>query len=191
MSADKPTTPEDGTTVVSPEEHWLELQARVGGEPEVEDEPSTSQGEAKGAKETGKRSPLHRARPLLPAVSIAFAVALAWVIVPALVGGGSARRYRSTPVNAHAKLRKAEGRRPSRARWVKDPAESPGAPHKRTAPARHARRHALPRREPRRPAPPPAQPAPEASVPAPPPASEQKSSSGPRDGATESTEFGF
>jgi hypothetical protein len=207
MSTEKPTTPKDGTTAVSTADHWRELEGRTGGAPDAEGELATTQLEPKDPEEKGRKRALsRRARTAIPAALIAFAVALAWIVVPALVGGDSARRSQPAPEVLPAKARKADKRRSSRARWVKEPDEGAQPRQRRTALGTpHVRRHTHPQHEPRRPDPPPPgapsqppasgttppEPASEPSAPAPPPPSEPKGNPGLRDGATESAEFGL
>jgi hypothetical protein len=132
------------------------------------------------------------------------AVALAWIVVPALVGGGSTPQSRSTP--GGLKAGKAGGERSSRTRWAREPGEAARPRRRRTAAsAPHARHHVHSRNKFQHPARPPSEnpsrppasgaappePAPEPSAPAPPPPSEPAGKPGLRDGATESTEFGL
>ncbi len=203
MSTEKPTTPKDDTTQVSPTEHWLEMEVRTGGEA-VDDESATSPNQPKGTEEKGRKRVLsQRARIVVVAALIALGAALAWIVVPALVGGGSTPQSRHAP--GGLKARKASGERSSRTRWVREPGQAARPHRRRTAPAAsHVRHHAQPRHEPRPPASPPQdipsqppasgaapEPAPEPSAPAPPPPSESAGKPGLRDGATESDEFGL
>jgi hypothetical protein len=202
MSMEKPTTPKDGAEAVSAVEHWRELEGRTGGAPDTEGEIATSQVEPE--EEGRKRVLLRPARTAIAVALTAFALALAWVVVGALMGGGSARRSQSAPPVLPAKARKADKQRPSRARWVKEPDESSQPRQRPTAlGAPQVRRRVRPQHGPRHPVPsppvvssqPPASsptpakpaPAPEPSAPAPPPPAKP----GLRDGATESAEFGL
>lgn len=205
MSTEKPTTPKDGAPALSPEEHWCELQVRAGGESDAHDEITTSQVKSEDTAEVGRHRALtRRARIVVAAALTVLAVALAWIVVPTLVGGGSTPRSRPTP--GGLKAGKAGGGRSSQTRWVREPDQAARPRRRRTATsAPHVRHHAQPRHELQRPAPPPSddpsqppasgaappEPAPEPSAPAPPPPSEPAGKPGLRDGATESTEFGL
>lgn len=204
MSTEKPTTPKDDTTQVSPTEHWREMEVRTGSEPNTDGEAVASKGEPEGdGEKRGRGSLPRRARFLVAAALIVFAAGFAWIVVSALVGGGSTPQSRHTP--GGLKAGKASGERSSRTRWVREPDQAARPQRRRTAPAAsHVRHHAQPRHEPRPPASPPqgipsqppvsgaaSEPAPEPSAPAPPPPSEPAGKPGLRDGATESTEFGL
>lgn len=207
MSTEKPTTPQDGATALSPEEHWRELEGRTGGASDAEGAVATSQVEPEDPEGEGRKRVLsRRARIAIPAALIAFAVALAWIVVPALVGGGSTPQSRPTPGDLPAKAGKAGGGRSSRTRWVREPDQAARPRRRLTATsAPRVRHHAHPRQELQRPAPPPSddpgrppasgaappEQAPEPSAPALPPPSEPAGKPGLRDGATESTEFGL
>jgi hypothetical protein len=202
MSTEKTPTPEDGTTSISPTEHWRELEGRTGDAPDAEDEIEASRVES-GAKEAGRKRVLtRRAQIVVAAVLSAFAVALALIVVGALVGGGSTPKSRSAPEGLPAKAGKSDEGRPGRARWVREP-DQPARPRQEriAPPAPHVRRHARPRYEPARspsvaPSQPPVsaaapEPAPAPSEPPPPPPREPAGKPGLRDGATESAEFGL
>ena len=207
MSAKEPTAPKVGTAAVSPAEHWRELEGRTAG-PAIEDEKSApSQGESKGNEEDGgKRVLARRVRLVLAGVLAVLVVALASIVVAALEGRDSVPRSQPRSGAVHAKRRKAERPKWSRARWLKEADRNPRPRQRRTAHgALHAGRHVHRRRRTPRPAQQPAEaptqspesavtppaPPPEPSAPAPSAPSEPKEGPGLRDGATESTEFGL
>jgi hypothetical protein len=201
MSANKPTTPKDDTTVPSPTDYWREKEALAGGSSGDEVEASQVESEAI-EEEFGRTRVLPRpTRIVVAAVLTVLAVALAWVVVPALVGGGSTSQSRSAPGGLPAKTGKAGRGRSSRTRWAREP-DANSRPRPRSAlGARRGGRRTHPRHARRHPSPPPPddpiQPpasgtaAPEPSAPAPPPQAEPKEEPRLRDGATESTEFGL
>jgi hypothetical protein len=200
MSANKPTAHQDDTTAPSPTDYWREKEALAGGP--SDDEVEASQVDSKNTEGGGRKRALTRhARIVAVAVLAVLTVALAWVVVPALVGGGSTPQSRPAPEVVHAKAGKADRRGSGRTRWVREPDASP-RPRRRHAPeARQVRRRAHPLHQPRRPASPPPEPPsqppasvttpPEPSSPATPPPAEPKEKPGLRDGATESAEFGL
>jgi hypothetical protein len=207
MSAEEPTTPEERTTKVSPEETWNALEGRTGGAA-VEDEGSApSQVGPEHGEKGGRRPVFSRRAGLLVAVVLAvLAVALAATVVVALVGGGSGHRPGPRSGEMHAKGRTPDRRRSSRARWAEEADGRRRSRQRRNGHERlRAERHAYRRRKPRRPAKQstdaPSQPpaygptspesAPEPSAPAPAAPSAPKERPSLRDGATESTEFGL
>lgn len=203
MSTEKPTTPKDDTTAPSPTDYWREKEALAGGASDAEVE--TSQVESKNTEGEGRKRALTRHARIIAAVVLAvLVVALAWVVVPVLVGGGSTPpRPRPASGILPAKERRTDGRGSGRTRWVREP----GEPNESTrSPQRHAvlgaprERHRARLRHPSpQPASPesdapsqslesgtaPPEPVPEAGEP------EPKGKPGLRDGATESTEFGL
>lgn len=202
MSTEKPTAPKENTSVVSPSEHWQELRARAGGEPETDEEVAASRGEPEGDREEKEKISLsRRARFLVATALIVLAAALAWVIASALVGGGSTQRSRPASDVVHAKTPKTVGERTSRARWVREPDEAARPRRTHTTPAApHVSHRAHSRHGPRPLGPPPEEPGqppasgaapPEQGVPAPSAPEEPEEKPGLRDGATESTEFGL
>lgn len=209
MSTENPTTPKDGRTAVPPTEYWREVQSHTGGEPE-EEESAPSQAGPKATEEDKRGHVLkRRVQIVVPATMVVFAAALGWIVVPALVGGGSAPQSRPTPAGSSAKARKPDAGRASRTRWVREPGESnerARSPQRRAVlGVPHDRYHAGPRH----PSPQPASPEPDApsrlpasgatspegvsepTEPAPPTPRGPKEEPGVRDGATESTEFGL
>jgi hypothetical protein len=207
MSTKKPTTPKGKPAALSPAEHVRGLQVRSGVEPDIEEDPTTSQVEPEGEKEEGQKgSPPRRTRLVVSVALIVFAAVGASIAVTASMRGSSTQRPRSAPGAPQTKAQKPDGRRSGRTRWVREPGESVPRRHRRAAPASpHVRHKPRSSREPRRPAPTPSDapsrpPAPGASLPesalvpsapAPPPPSEPKEGPHSRDGATESTEFGL
>jgi hypothetical protein len=203
MSTEKPTTPKDGRTAVPPTEYWREVQGHTGTEPEEEASAPSKVG-PKATEEDKRGHVLSRnVRIVVPATLVVFAAALGWIVVPALVGGGSAPQSRIAPADSPAKAPQPHAGRPSRTRWVREPGEpneSARPPHRHAAlGAPRERRHARPRHpSPELDAPSqvpasgatPPEGVPVPSEPAPPP-SEPKEKPGVRDGATESTEFGL
>ena len=207
MSAKEPTTPKDGAAAVSAAEHWRELEGRTGDAPDTEGELATSGVEPEGTEEEGRKRVLsRRARVAVAALLIAFGLAPAWIVVPALVGEGSTRRSRSTPGALPSKARRADRRGSGRTRWVREP-DASAQPRQRRTPlgAPQGKRRAHPRHGPPSSASPapeaasrppasgttPSEPLAEPSEPAPPSASKPKGKPGLRDGATESAEFGL
>jgi hypothetical protein len=207
MSAEEPTTPEERTPKVSPAKTWKELEGRTGGDAIEDEKPAPSQIKSKDKEENGrKRLRSRRARFGVAGFLAVLVVTLASIVVASLVGGDPARRSRPPSGAVHAKRREAEKQRVGRARWVREAGRSSRPRQRRTAPGRsRARRHVRPRHKPRRPAQQPAtspaqspesvpaspERAPAPSAPAPAAPSEPKQEPGPRDGATESTEFGL
>jgi hypothetical protein len=201
------TTPTDShDEAVRAAEHWRELEGRTACTPEIEDEPQAPKPGVEERVKTGQKSDRSRCVRLAAPVAVTiFAALLAWIIVPVLVGSKSTGRSRSEPGTARVKARKAGGPESSRARWLKEPSESPpreGGPTKNRA--HHAMRHPHSSLEPPRAASPsptqiqppapvtsPPRPATEPSATAPSAPSEPERSPRPRDGATESTEFGL
>lgn len=200
MSAEDPTEPKNDIPKVCVDDVWRGTEARAGVAPKARVESVTPGDESEGAEERKRKSdPSRRVRFILPIAVVIFAVALAWIVVPALVGDGPTRHSKSTLGARLAKPRRADERGPSRTRWAKEPDASPRSRQGRSAlEASQGRRRTHPRRgpapaesdSPSRPSASAAAP-PEPSAPAPPPASEPKGSPGLRDGATESTEFGL
>ncbi len=207
MPAEEPTTPKDEAAPISPEGYLRDLQGRTGTAPGAEDEIETQQVEPEGTEEEGpKRVLSRRVRIAVLAALIVFAVALAWTVVPGLVGGGSKGRSRSSPGALPARVLGAGKRGPGRTRWVREPdagAQPRRGPARRGTPQRRRRihpRHELPPSVPAKPDVPRRPPeygttrseAPaESSEPAPPPPAEPAGKPGLRDGATESAEFGL
>jgi len=201
------TTHEEHTPNVSHVRTWRELEGRTGGDA-IEDEKSTSsQIESKGREEeTGKHLPSRHPRFVIAGVLAVLVVALVSIAFVALVGGDHTRRSRPRSGAAHAKEREARKRRPGRARRVREAGggQPPRQRHAEPRPQR-PRRQYRPRHRHRRPAqqpttspaqppesvPAPPEPAPAPSPPLPAAPSEPKEEPGLRDGATESTEFGF
>ena len=208
MSAEEPTTtPEERIAAVSHVKTWDELEGRTGGTAIEEEKSAPSQGESKGNDGNGRKRVLsRRVRFVGAGVFAVLVVALASIIVAALVGRDSVPRSQPRSGAVHAKGRRAERRRASRARWFKEADGSPRPRQRRTAHgAARAGRHVHRRRRTPRPARQPAEaptqspesaaalpaPPPEPSAPAPPAPSAPKEGPGLRDGATESSEFGL
>jgi len=200
MSTKEPTTPKDGTTTVSPAEHWHELQARASGESETKEALDASQEESGETKGEKRRSFPRHVRLVVPAALAAFAVALALIVVHALVEAGSTHRSRPASDVAHAKAPKTDRGRSSRTRWMREPDRGASRQQGRTpSAASHVKRHVHSPSEPKQPAPSsdapsqsPVTDAPsEPSAPVLDPSNESKEKQGLHDGATESTEFGL
>lgn len=200
MSANKSTTPQDGTAAISPTEHWREVEARTGVASDASDEVEASQVESEATEEELGRARVlpRRSRIVVAAALTVLAVGLAWVVVPALVGGGSTPRSRSTPGDLPAKAGRG---RSSWTHWVREPDANPRPRRRSALGAPQGRRRTHPRHTRPNPVPPPSDdpsqpPAtdtapPDPSAPAPPRQVEPKEKPRLRDGATESTEFGL
>jgi len=199
MSAE-PTTPDDGDPADAPTDFWRGVEGQTRGEPDAKSKSTTAQVRPEGEKGRRERVLSRPTRIAAGAGLLTLAVVLAWVVVPALIGGGPTSGRRPASGALPAKARDADKRGPDRTRWAREPGAS-SQPRRRHAPeARQVRRRAHPRHEPSHPAPPPEspasgspppEPAPELSPPAPPPPAEPKEEPGLRDGATESEEFGL
>jgi hypothetical protein len=204
MSAEKPTTPKERTAAASPvEEDWDELEGRTGATAIEDEKPTPSQIEPEGNEEDRRKRVLSRRVRLVVAGALAvLAVALASIVFAALVGRDSVPRPQPQSGTVHAKRQGADGRRSSRARWLKEADGRRRSRQGRAAPgAPRAGRHIDSRRRTGHPVQQPPQAptqspesgatSPEPSVPAPDAPSEPKEEPGLRDGATESSEFGL
>jgi hypothetical protein len=203
MSAEKPTTPEERTAAVSPIEDWDELEGRTGATAIEDEKPTPSQIEPEGNEDDRRKRVLSRRVRLVVAGALAvLLVALASIVFAALVGRDSGPRSQPQSRAVHAKRQRADGRRSSRARWLKEADGRRRSRQRRTAHgAPRAGRHVNPRRRTGHPAQQPPQAptqspesdttSPEPSAPAPAAPSEPKEEPGLRDGATESSEFGL
>jgi|GEM_PF-6581449 len=200
MSTENPTTPKEEPPEFRADDPWKDTEVRTGVAPEPEVEPATPQDEGKGPEEgKPKSAPSRRVRLAAPIAVAAFAVALAAIVVPALIGDSSPHSrptHRALPAKAH----RPDGQGTGKTRWVREPDASPRPRQGRPMPdAPRGRRRAHPRHE-SAPAEsdvqsqvPAADAAPSESAPEPssPSAGEPEEDSRLRDGATESEEFGL
>jgi hypothetical protein len=204
MAAEEVTPPKDETPTMPAAKDWDAIRARLEGASVAEGEPTPEVSKSEAA-EKKIRTLSRRARIAIPALLFTAAVALIWIVVPGLVGGGSMRQSQPASGALPANARKAR-RRSSPTRWVKESDAGTQPQRGRTVPGvSRAGRRTHPRNEPPRsvpaapktPSQPPAsgtapsEPPAEPSEPAPPPTAEPAEKPGLRDGATESAEFGL